>query len=104
MVAGDKESDGDGDEGGGQATAMRAKVTAMRVMVTVTGVACDKEARARVMPKAMRVVRDEEGEGSKTTATVTRVVGERWQWHRGWWARKRARLTRAMAMATKRRQ
>jgi hypothetical protein len=28
-------------------------------MVTVTGVACDKEARGRMMPKAMRVVRDE---------------------------------------------
>ena len=59
MVAGDEESDGDGDEGGGRATATRAKVTAMRAMVTVTGVACDKEARGRMMPKAMRVVRDE---------------------------------------------
>jgi len=97
MVAGDKESDGNGNEGGGQATAMR-------VMATVTGVACDnKEARARVMPKAMRVVRDEEGEGSKATATATRVVGgERWQWQRGWQARKRARLTRVMVMATNR--
>ena len=27
-----------------------------------------------------------------------------WQWQRGWWVRKRARLARAMAMATKRRQ
>jgi hypothetical protein len=51
----------------------------MRAMVTVTGVACNKEARARVMPKAMRVVRDEEGEGGiKATATATRVAGERW--------------------------
>ena len=58
-MAGYKESDGDGDEGGGRATATRAKVTAMRAMVTVTGVACDKEARGRMMPKAMRVVRDE---------------------------------------------
>ena len=77
----------------------------MRVMATVTGVACDKEeARVRVMPKAMRVVRDEEGEGSKATATATatRVVGEQWQWQRGWWARKRARLARAMVMATNR--
>jgi hypothetical protein len=80
MVAGDKESNGDGDKGGGQVTATRAKVTAMRAMVTVTGVACDKEARARVMPKAMRVVRDEEGEGSKATVTSTRVVEEQWQW------------------------
>ena len=63
MVAGDEESDGDGDEGGGRATATRAKVTAMRAMMTVTGVACGKEVRARVMPKAMRVVRNEEGEG-----------------------------------------
>jgi hypothetical protein len=62
-------------------------------MVTVTGVACDKEARARVMPKAMRVVCDEEGEGSKATATATRVAGEQWQWQQGWWgARKRARI------------
>ena len=53
----------------------------MRAMVTVTGVACDKEARARVMPNAMRVVSDEEGEGSKATATATsRVAGEQWQW------------------------
>ena len=80
MVAGDRESDGDSNEGGGLATATRAKVTAMRAIVTVTGVVCDKEARARVMPKAMRVLRDEEGEGSKATATVTRVAGERWQW------------------------
>ena len=57
----------------------------MRAMVTVTGVACDKEATVRVMPKAMRVVRDKEGEGSKGMATATRVVGERWQWQRGWW-------------------
>jgi hypothetical protein len=106
MVAGDEESDGNGNEGGRRATATRVKVTAMRAMVTVTGGACDKEARARVMPKAMRVVRDEEGEGSKATATATRVAGERWQWQwqRGWWMRKRARLARAMAMATKRRR
>jgi hypothetical protein len=103
MVAGDEESDGDGDEGGGRATATMVKVTGMRVMVTVIGVVCNKEARVRVMPKAMRVVRNEEGEGSKATATVTRVAGEQWQWQQGWWARKRARLAR-MAMATKRRQ
>jgi hypothetical protein len=103
MVAGDKESDGDGDEGGGRATATRAKVTGMRAMVTVTGVTCNKEARARVMPKEMRVVRNEEGKGSKATATATRVAGERWQWQQGWWARKRARLAR-MAMAMKRRR
>jgi hypothetical protein len=49
----------------------------MRAVATVTGVACDKEeVRARVMPKAMRVVRDKEGEGSKATETATRVVGE----------------------------
>ena len=54
------------------------------------------------MPKAMRVVGDEEGEGSKATVTATRVAGERWQWQQGWWARKRARLARVMAMATKR--
>ena len=59
MVAGDEERDGNGNAGGGQATATRAKVTAMRAMVMVTGGACDKEARARVMPKAMRVVREE---------------------------------------------
>ena len=77
MVAGDKESYGDGNEGGGQATATRAKATSMRLMATVTGVACDKEeARVRVMPKVMRVVRDEEGEGSKATATATRVAGK----------------------------
>jgi len=75
-VAGDEESNGGGDEGGGRATATRAKVTAMRAMVMVTGVACNKEARARVMPKAMRVVLDKEGEGSKATATATRVAGE----------------------------
>ena len=93
MVESDEEGDGDGDEGGGRATATRAKVTAMRrVVVTLTGVACDKETRVRVMPKAMRVVRNEESEGSKATATATRVVGERWQWQRGWWARKRARI------------
>jgi hypothetical protein len=63
MVAGDKESNGDGNKGGGQATATRANVTAMRAMVTVTGVACDKEARARVMPKAMRVMRDKRQRG-----------------------------------------
>jgi hypothetical protein len=103
MVAGDEESDGYGDEGGGRATATRAKVTGMRAMVTVTGVTCNKEARARVMPKEMRVVRNEEGKGSKATATATRVAGERWQWQQGWWARKRARLAR-MAMATKRRR
>ena len=84
MVAGDEESNGDGDKGGGRATATRAKVTAMRAMVTVTGVACDKEARARVMPNAMGVVRNEEGKDSKATATATRVAGERWQWQRGW--------------------
>ena len=73
----------------------------MRAMATVTGVVCNKEeARARVMPKAMRVVRDKEGEGSKATATATRVVGEQWQWQRGWRARKRARVARVMAMAT----
>ena len=88
-------------------TATRAKATSMRVMATVTGVACNKEdARVRVMPKAMRVVRDKEGEGSKATATATatatRVVGERWQWQRGWRARKRARLARAMVIATNR--
>jgi len=104
MVAGNEESDGDGDKGGVRATATRAKVIAMRAMVTVTGVACDKEARPSVIPKAMRVVHDEEGEGSKATATATRVAGERWKWQRGCWARKRARLTRAMAMATKRRR
>ena len=76
----------------------------MRAMVTVTGVACEKEARARVMPKAMRVVRDKEGEGSKATVTATRVAEERWQWQQGWWVRKRARLARLMAMATKRRR
>ena len=62
MVVGEEEGDGDGgksngdgDEGGGRATARRAKATSIRVMVTVTGVVCDKEeARARVMPKAMR--------------------------------------------------
>ena len=82
---------------------MRAKATSMRAMATVTGVAWDKEeTRARVMPKAMRVVRNEEGEGSKATATATRVVGERWQWQQGWWARKRARLARAMVMAMNR--
>jgi hypothetical protein len=43
----------------------------MRVMVTVTGVACDKEARSRVMPKAMRVVGR-----AMAMATATRVVGE----------------------------
>jgi hypothetical protein len=102
-VAGNNESDGDGDEGGGRATAMRAKATSMRAMATVTGVAWDKEeTRVRVMPKAMRVVRNEEGEGSKATATATRVVGERWQWQQGWWARKRARLARAMVMALNR--
>jgi hypothetical protein len=72
-------SDGDGDEGGGRATARRAKATSMRAMATVTGVVCDKEEareRARVMPNAMRVVGDKEGEGSKATATATRVVGE----------------------------
>ena len=79
------------------------KVTSMRAMVTVTGVACNKEeARARVRPKAMRVVCDKEGEGSKATVTATRVVGERWQWQRGWRVRKRARLARAMVMATNR--
>ena len=103
MVAGNKESNGNGDKGGGRATTTRAKATSMRAMATVTGVACDKEeARARVMPKAMRVVRDEEGEGSKAMATAKRVVGERWQWQRGWRARKRARLARAMVMATNR--
>jgi hypothetical protein len=55
----------------------------MRVMVTMTGVVCDKEVRARVMPKAMRSAGDEEGEGSKATATATRVVGVRWQWPQG---------------------
>jgi hypothetical protein len=45
-------------------------------MVTVAGVACYKEARVKVMPKAMRVVRDEEGEGSKAMATATRVAGD----------------------------
>ncbi len=61
MVASDKEGDGDGgksdvdgDEGGGRATATRVKATAMRAMATVTGVVCDKEARVRVLPKAMR--------------------------------------------------
>jgi hypothetical protein len=103
MVAGDKESDGDGNEGGRRATATKAKATSMRGMVLVTGVACDKEeAGARVMPKAMRVVRDEEGKGSKATATATGVVGEQWQWQRGWRARKRARLARVMAMAMNR--
>ena len=85
MVAGNKEgggdggkSNGNGDEDGGRATATREKATSMRAMATVTGVACDKEARVRVMPKAMRVVGDEEGEGSKATATATRVASERW--------------------------
>jgi hypothetical protein len=100
---GRQKSNGDGNEGGRRATATRVKVTSMRAMATVTGVACDKEeARARVMPKAMRVVCDKEGKGSKATVTATRVVGERWQWQRGWRARKRARLARAMVMATNR--
>ena len=90
MVVSNKEGDGDsgksngdGDEGGGQAIATRAKATAMRAMGTVTGVACDKEARVRVLPKAMRMMRvvgDEEGKGSMATATETRVVGKRLQW------------------------
>jgi hypothetical protein len=51
MVAGDEEGDGDigksdvdgdGDKGGGQAPAKRAKVTSMRVMAMVTEVACIK--------------------------------------------------------------
>jgi len=52
MVAGDTEGDddcgksnGNGDEGGGRATAMRTKATKMRVMVVVTGVVCDKVVR-----------------------------------------------------------
>jgi hypothetical protein len=58
----------------------------MRVMGTVTGVECDKEAQVRVMPKAMRMMRvvgDEEGEDSMATATATRVVGEQLQWQQG---------------------
>ena len=61
MVASDKEGNGDGgksdvdgDEGGRRETATRVKATAMRAMATVTGVVCDKEARVRVLPKAMR--------------------------------------------------
>ena len=60
----DGKSDGNGDKGGRQATATRVKATAMRAIATVTGVACDKEARVRVLPKAMRMMRvvgDEEG-------------------------------------------
>ena len=48
----------------------------MRAMATVNGVACNKEARVRVMQKVMRVVGDEEGKGSKATATATRVASE----------------------------
>ena len=114
MVASDKEGDddggksnGDGNEGGGQIKATRAKATATRAMAMVTGAACDKEARVRVMPKAIRMLRvvgDEEGRGSMATVTATRVVGEQLQWQQGWQARKRARSARAMAMAMKRRQ
>jgi hypothetical protein len=68
------------DEGGGRATARRAKATSMSVMAMVTGVVCNKEeARGRVMSKAMRVVGDKEGKGSKATATARRMVGKRWQ-------------------------
>ncbi len=73
----------------------------------MTGAACDKEARVRVMPKAirmMRVVGDEEGRGSMATETATRVVGKQLQWQQGWQVRKRARSARAMAMAMKRQQ
>ena len=66
MVAGNTEGNGDcgksngnGDEGGGRATAMRTKATKMRVMAVVTGVACDKVVRTWVMLKAMRVVGNE---------------------------------------------
>ena len=112
MVSSNKEGDGDGgksnvdgDEGGRQATATRAKATAMRAMATVTGVVCDKEARVRALPKArrrMRVVGDKEGEGRMATVTATRVVGEQLQWQQGWWVRKRARSARVMAMTTMR--
>ena len=75
MMVSDKEgnddggkSNGDGNEGSVQVKATRANATATRAMVImVTGAACDKEARVRVMPKAirmMRVVGDEEGRGS----------------------------------------
>ena len=115
MMVSDKEgnddggkSNGDGNEDGVQVKATRANATATRAMVImVTGAACNKEARVRVMPKAirmMRVVGDEEGRGSMATATATRVVGEQLQWQQGWQARKRARSARAMAMAMKRQQ
>jgi hypothetical protein len=55
---------------------------------------------------------DEEGEGGKAMARMTRVAGEQqerqqrgqWQWQQGWWARMRAmaRAARAMVMAQRR--
>ena len=112
MVASNKEGNGNGgmgngNKGGGQAAATRAKATAIRAMATVAGVACNKEARVRMMPKAMmmtRVVGNKEGKGIMAIATVKRVVGKQLQWQRGWQARKRARSAWAMAMATKRQQ
>ncbi len=73
-------SEGDGNEGGGQAKATRvmATVTSMATMWAMV-MATGKGRGARAMTTAMRVAGKEEGKGKggKAMAMVTRVAGER---------------------------
>ncbi len=88
-------NNGDGDEGGGQATAMRAMATVMVMAMAVAmamamtwamemaiRLAGDKvgkgrvERVARAMAKVMGVAGDEEGEDGKAMEMGTRMVGQ----------------------------
>ncbi len=96
-------SDGDGDEGAGQATtrAMVAATTvaAMRVASNKkdegAGQATTRAMAVAITVVAMRVVSNKEGESGKAMETVTRLAGKQWQrqrrgqwrWRQGWRAR-----------------
>ncbi len=68
-VASNNESDGNGNEGGKQATTTRAMAAATIVVGKGEGVAGDKKS-----------------EGGMTMATMKRMAGEQWQWQ---WQQRR---------------
>ncbi len=81
-------SDGDGDEGAGQAITRAMAVTttlaAMRVASNEedegAGRATTRAMAAETTVVAMRVASDKEGEGGKAMEMVTRLAGEQRRW------------------------
>ncbi len=79
-------SNGDGDEGGRQATAMRAMVSRVASKQWQQGpwqrqqgwwaTKRERATAARAMVMTMRVVVDKEGKGGKVMAMATRVAGK----------------------------